>query len=378
MRVYKENQFLIFDYENGKTVKYDFANKKAIGISGNIVNDLRNQLKGLTIDDIINCCSETKYANYLKFVKAKYSSQSSRTVSNLGTILCHVPDYPNIEQLFSAGITNISYDFTYKIKDIPSGLIKLCRKYGSDGLKLTNILVDLYKQNPDAYNMAFSLDYISLSVKDLNEALQVYANKWRNNHYQKVGYFLELIDRYKCNAKSLLIYLDHLKTFEAIDGMYEILRELNDYCRMMNELSQKFDRYPKHFLTTHRIATRNYNRLKKEFDDAKFSKRIKSDMEYTYKGFKFIYPKSVDEIKEEAVQQHNCVASYIDDVINGNCDILFLRNVDNPEKSLVTVEVKNGEICQYKQHYNYACTASQVEAVQAWNKWYKKKISNAA
>ena len=36
MKIYKEKQFLVFDFENGKTVKYDFSTKQAIGISGSL------------------------------------------------------------------------------------------------------------------------------------------------------------------------------------------------------------------------------------------------------------------------------------------------------------------------------------------------------
>ena len=41
MRVYKEKQYLVFDYNDGRTVKYDFATKKAIGIKGQPVKDLK-------------------------------------------------------------------------------------------------------------------------------------------------------------------------------------------------------------------------------------------------------------------------------------------------------------------------------------------------
>ena len=37
MLVYKEKQFLIFDFQDGKTVKYDFATKTCIGKKGKIV-----------------------------------------------------------------------------------------------------------------------------------------------------------------------------------------------------------------------------------------------------------------------------------------------------------------------------------------------------
>lgn len=35
MKVYKEKQFLVFDFEDGKTVKYDFATGETIGKLGN-------------------------------------------------------------------------------------------------------------------------------------------------------------------------------------------------------------------------------------------------------------------------------------------------------------------------------------------------------
>ncbi len=34
---------------------------------------------------------------------------------------------------------------------------------------------------------------------------------------------------------------------------------------MMKTISPKYDKFPRNFLTTHRIACRNYNRLKKSF-----------------------------------------------------------------------------------------------------------------
>ena len=61
-RVYKEKQYLVFDYEDGRTVKYDFATKTAIGIKGKPVKDLRSQLSGMTIRGLIDCCDDEKYA----------------------------------------------------------------------------------------------------------------------------------------------------------------------------------------------------------------------------------------------------------------------------------------------------------------------------
>ena len=98
------------------------------------------------------------------------------------------------------------------------------------------------------------------------------------------------------------------------------------------------------------------------------------NMEVTFGKYCFIYPKSTQEIKDEAVSQNNCVSSYIKDVINGECDILFLRKKDNPAKSLVTIEVRNGQIVQAKRKFNYDCTKEQEEVINRWNDWYKNKL----
>lgn len=375
MQIYKDRQFLVFDFENGKTVKYDFATKQTIGIRGSYVNDLKSQLKGITINDVIDCCADRNYALFLKFIKRAYS----RDISNIGTILSHVYEYKNIEQFFSAGITNICLPFCISIDQVPAGLIKLCRQYGNDGLALSEFLVKVYKENPDAFNIAFSLSYQSLSTSNIYDIFTNYRQeRMPNGMYSKRSLFLKLISQYGYNAKSLMQYLDYLKTFEAIDRIGYFVLELIDYAKMMNEINAKFDRYPKHFLTTHRIASRNYNRLKADFDEKAFAKCINPGMEYSYKGYSFIYPKCVDDIKKEAVQQNNCVASYIQSVIDRKCDILFLRRKEDPESSLVTIEVQNGKIVQAKQHYNYQCTQAQEEAIRAWNIWYEKKNKDVA
>ena len=67
-RIYKDKQFLVFDLEDGKTVKYDFATKPAIGKMGKPVKDLKSQLNGLTMSQLFECCDDEKYAKFLNFV----------------------------------------------------------------------------------------------------------------------------------------------------------------------------------------------------------------------------------------------------------------------------------------------------------------------
>lgn len=376
MKIYKEKQFLIFDFEDGQTVKYDFATKTALGKRGNPVNNLRSQLRGMTMTEVINNCEDPKYAKFLKFVQ----DRARTSISNIGTILSRVPYYAHYEQIFSAGIDTYidSYGFTKTINEIPKSLLKLA-KQDRIPRKINNRECDTWGRNVDAHVLLYSLSYISLTDYDLQQAWS--AGRWvyedENGQYQMGGghwesYFNLLITKFGYNPKSLSLYLDSLKTYEALESLSFVMQELFDYANMMSFISSKYNKYPRNFLTTHKIATRNYNRLKKEFEEAKFQERINKNYEYTYHSYKFIYPDCTQDIKDEAVQQNNCVASYIDDVIDGNCHIMFLRKKDDLNKSLVTIEIRKNQIVQAKRKFNEPVTAEDQKAIDAWNKKYGK------
>ena len=76
--------------------------------------------------------------------------------------------------------------------------------------------------------------------------------------------------------------------------------------------------------------------------------------------------------------QNNCVASYIDKVIDGNCHILFLRKKNKPKESLVTIEVRHDQIVQARRRFNDPVTESDQKAIDAFNKKFVKKERNAA
>lgn len=375
MKVYKDKQFLVFDFENGKTVKYDFATKKAIGIKGKPVKDLRSQLRGISMSQIIENCEDEKYAKFLSFVMRSESIQHYE-IWNIGTVLNRVPSYSRFEQLFSAGIDDIIESknkraFKYSINDIPKSLLKLCREHS---IKLTNDIVRFYKENPNAYCIAYKLDYISLDYYDIYKIWKTSEDMYDAN---AKSYFNILVNEYGYNAKDLWLYIDRIKTFEAIEDMAFLIRELFDYADMMRQLSNKYDKYPRHFLTTHKIACRNYDRMKKEFSEELFRKRMKKEYECSFGEYVFIYPKSTQEIKDEAARQSNCVSSYIDKVIDGYCHILFLRKKNSPKESLVTIEVRNDQIVQAKRRFNDDVTEEQKEVIDKFNKKFGKEIKAA-
>lgn len=241
-------------------------------------------------------------------------------------------------------------------------------------MELSDTLVEQYKKYPNDLN---NISLMTFNTLDKKIIFDLYISKWCINRY---GYrndymdkFYNLINTYNYKLQSLLTYIDNLMTYEALDNFTSIISELHDYVTMMARISPKYEKYPKNFLTTHKIACRNYNRLKETFEELDFQRRIDKSLEHTYEDYKFIYPKSTQNIKDEAVQQNNCVASYIKRVINGECHILFMRKKDALDKSLVTIEVIDNKIVQARGKFNRDVTAQEQEAIDNFNKIKGKK-----
>lgn len=282
--------------------------------------------------------------------------------------------------MFSAGIDEIldgRNKFKYTINQIPKALIKLCK---NREIKLSNSILEYYKKNPDAHLIAYKLEYMSLTDDDIYKIWSTDNYDYDYDAYERHywSYFNKLIEEYGYSAKPLLLYIDQLKTFEALDNVEYVIKELYDYASMMKTISPKFDKYPRHFLTTHKIACRNYNRMKKEFSEELFKEKINKQYECSFGDYIFIYPESTQDIKDEAASQNNCVASYIDKVIDGKCHILFLRKRNKPNESLVTIEVRNNHIVQARRRFNYPVTKEDQKAIDAFNKKFANKEDKAA
>ena len=363
MVVKKEKQFLVFYLDDSSTVKQDLSTCQTIGKSGKVVKDLKTQLRGYTISDVIDAIEDDTYKKLLRMVYGKYD------ISNVGTLLDKARSYSRYEQIFSSGIDIEPHArFT---EEIPRGLIKICRE---NNIRLNETLLEVYKYDPNIVVTAFSVECNHLDKEAIKNILL--SNVYRRN---PVGYFMMLVKDYNYNVKSLIKYFDYLSGYEAleINGYGGAARELLDYARMAKAMSHKYEKYPKNFLTVHKITARNYNRLKQHFDEVAFNQRYKQEYEKEIDGYKFIYPRHTQEIKDEAVQQGNCVASYIADVINGRCDIMFMRKANKEDQSLVTIEVKHNKVVQAKGRYNREVTPTEAAVITKFNAHLEnvKKVS---
>ena len=351
----KEGKFLTFYLDDGDTIRYDLSTGEQIGVKGKPVKSVAHKTKGYSIQNFIESIEDKNYQNFLNFACGKAPTY----VRNFSTVLKYAKKYSSYEQIFSSGVKKVRGDVGRR--NVAPLAISLCRQWD---IAMDHSFCSACKNYPNLVKTAFDMmdEFYSLNVSEIRRLLGYTA-------------FFDLINEKRYNEKSLLRYIDWVMTYEAVDT-YNVIQNLSDYARMMSQISNKYEKYPKHLLTSHQIAIRTYQRLRRQFEESNFLKRVNHKMDFRYKDWAVIYPDSTQDIKDEAVQQNNCVASYIQDVIDGKCDIVFLRKIGTLNKSLVTVEVRDGKVVQCRRKYNWECTPEELDVLTRYETYLKNLKDN--
>ena len=103
---------------------------------------------------------------------------------------------------------------------------------------------------------------------------------------------------------------------------------------------------------------------------------------YAWKDNRFavVVPKDLLEIKEEGHTLHHCVATYTSRVADGTSIILFVRDLQSPDKPFYTMELQKNKIIQCRGYNNHVMTSEVQEFVKRYESRVLKKIreKNAA
>lgn len=369
MKIRKDRQIFIFD-DDDEIVEYDIIEDKII--RGNVHENI---LLNTPLDNSERFFEDENMWFMFRDIGKKEECRDIKDVVH------NLHNYKNFEQIYSAGLKvhmtpspyGVNGDFDYTIKEIPKGLRKICKEYN---MYLDNKMVESYMQNPDIYNTVFLM-------KDKYRGL-VKSNLKTLTEYRMRGHGLLLTylsDNFNYNIKDLVKYFDYVKTDLKIRNVKNILDQYSDYVKKAICLGKDYDKYPKDFVGTYERILDEYNRTKNKVRTKNLEKRrmleklyfdnnVKHEYEIEYKDYVFIYPKSAEEIRAEGKNNHNCVATYIKHVIKGKCDILFLRKKDAPHKSLVTLEIKNGQVVQARRVCNSLVTEEDKEAIRYFNSMF--------
>lgn len=335
-------------YHNNITYKpfkiTDFNIIKIYHINDTYYNELVNE--GIVYYKDINIDSEysSKYDGLLLDFNLDYLSKT-------------LYKYCNIFSIYNRLNYNIEIDF-YKLVILPLKYPLFENLYK---LKLYNLAFECFKINPtnSSFYGVFGLDksYLEFMQEfdiDINQLNSLRHCKIKNiDIINFVCDCLEVgLDKYK---------LDYYKLYDLFkinnyDGFY--LDEYVDYLDMASnlgyDLNDKKVLYPEDLLLEHNNLMTKINTV----SDPEINNRINNisnNLKFNlYEDDKYIiFPAdSVEEMVNEATNQQNCLVMYCDPYSRGDSEIYFLREKNNINESLVTIEVKNRKVIQARCKYN--------------------------
>lgn len=183
------------------------------------------------------------------------------------------------------------------------------------------------------------------------------------NNQHTLQAFRELTQIHRLEYKALFRYLVEINRREAID-MPSAISLLRDYLDMSVGLRHhRVMKYPKLLKLRHDIATRNSEVDVENIPVERFKKHIDFTLDWMDKTHAVIAPVRPQEMVEEGNKLSHCVKNYITSVMNGQCQIMFLRDIEVGSDPLVTLEIKQGDIVQVRGYDNRNPTPEEKEVL---------------
>lgn len=155
--------------------------------------------------------------------------------------------------------------------------------------------------------------------------------------------------------------------------MNTLITDYHDYLCMCKELQydvkNSFILFPRELKAAHdSIAKTLKDKRTAEHEKAIAGSFDEWQKRYQYqsKELMMIPPHSAKEIVDEGAALHHCVRLYVKNVAEKKSVILFVRSVDEPDKSLCTVEVKDGQVTQARGFDNKEPPAQITAFIEQW------------
>lgn len=178
------------------------------------------------------------------------------------------------------------------------------------------------------------------------------------------------------NFRRLLVYLsEDVYIYQGISSAFEAATLLRDYYHCMSQMGIKInDWFPKSLKLAHDMAVKNHSVVISEQRQKRFAEVVKDpayqNLTYADKDWVVLAPTESKDLVTEGRRQSHCVGSYVDYVVNKQKFILFMRQADNPETPVITLDVdpKEHSLVQYRGFANRSPDEDEMKFIKKWAK----------
>lgn len=193
--------------------------------------------------------------------------------------------------------------------------------------------------------------------------LFVKEQQWKKITKEEVKFIARIMDQDSRNGKLSSKFIDYisyekiykyyLKNKKEYENPIDFLRDYRDYTNAARELGMNMEdtkvKIPRDFRYCHDLCMSRYKELlaQRREKEKKEKNKTFSELALKYKEifekrsvkYSIVVPSTLEDLEHEGEENHNCVGSYGDRILNETSIVVFLRETDNIEKSFCTVEI---------------------------------------
>lgn len=290
---------------------------------------------------------------------------------------------PWMEILLKAGYQVAVEYFRNGSVDIPNSEVLHPGTKPADIVDAERWALDYIKKEGTLWKVEEMAKFSRKTALDPNWCLEMLSKGFMLEHIKNVEEILEYRHE-NGNAiftyKGLMNYLERIDVYEAI-SREEGLQLLCDYLRICQEMGMVPRTDSDSLIREHNVAARllrqwQEDRRKQAKSGGMAERKAQMQglipaLEYS-EDIYFIKPiLDYDALIDEATQQHNCLACYADNIINGDSIVLQMRETRTPEKSLISIEL-DPNLRSLRQVYlasnRPVRNKSQLDFIARWQK----------
>lgn len=319
-------------------------------------------------------------SDVLKDTSRKYSAidvmASHNKPFNIYAFLINYTERPAVEYLAKIGLHNMANDLISHYEDDKH--VELKARKLRDVLKIGMEYIPQLKRMDATYKeLKIIKQGIHYNVKLTDE--QIY---WIRKYegYNSIFGCLEYTTVYKA--------IKYLNKF--VKSNDNALGDWLDYLNMCKELKydmrNSFVLFPNDLKAAHDETAALIKHKKDKALERKYKKlftKYQEQFEMQAYGLMIIAPRKLMDIVKEGKTLHHCVGGYTTRVANNETVILFIRDINVPNKSFYTMEVRDGKVIQVRGQNNCGTTpkveklVSKFKATKLVKQQNKKQIMSA-
>ena len=273
-------------------------------------------------------------------------------------------------------------------KELLQYVRKECEKRGHVSFKFINECYDHW--NDGQYGVLKKIEAKIEAEPQYRPVFVVKRYDWDDEyinllHHESKSYLrnqiIQVIQNYNLDLDAFLEYCLYLNHVESV-SIEKLMADYPDYLHRELHLKggrmARMEKYQQTWLSaTHKQQQEYQNlqhleRMEENGNTEKFDNSIEANkhLEWEQDNYLIRMPTSAEDIRDEADQMHHCVATYIPQIEAGEKIVMFMRDKENPDKSLVTVEVIDGAITQA---YAQRDTHPSIPCMVWLTKWAQEK-----